>query len=174
MIEVELRSFLTKEQYDSLVCLFETYGNKIKEDEQITYYFSGAQDLRIQKSKNYSKIWLKKGGMHDDAREEIEIMMPIEEFENLERLFVQLGYEVETKWFRIRKQFLCRDIEVSLDYTKGYGYIIELERLCTEDAKEKVIEELKKKFEEIGLEVTPKEIFDEKYRYYKENWRNLI
>jgi predicted adenylyl cyclase CyaB len=174
MIEVEVRAFISKEKYDELVASFKRYGNQTSEDDQTTYYFSGPKDLRIQKGKNYSKIWLKEGKMHDETREEIEIMLPPEEFENLERLLLALGYNIEIKWFRKRMQFLCKDIEVSLDHTKGYGYIIELEKLATQDSKEQVLIDLKKKFLELGLEITPKREFDEKYAYYKNNWKSLV
>jgi len=60
-------------------------------------------------------------------REEIEIRFDRNEFEKLERLFLALGLNVEIKWFRKRHSFKWADIDVMLDYTNGYGHIIELE-----------------------------------------------
>jgi predicted adenylyl cyclase CyaB len=177
-IECEIRSFITKEQFEKLLSFFNDKAENLGNDKQITYYFSrkGSEDcdLRIQQNTNYSKIWMKKGKIHDEAREEIEIRFARDDFEKLEKLFLALGYEVEIKWFRARRNFKWDDIDVCLDYTRGYGHIIELEKMCLESEKEKVSEYLKMKMKEIGVALTPREEFDSKYTYYKENWKKLI
>ncbi len=173
-IEVEIRSFISIEQYVKLLNFFKTNAEFVKEDFQETHYFDSEQDLRIQKNNFGSKIWMKKGKIHDDAREEIEIKTKNEDFENLRKLFDNLGYGVNIKWLRERKQFSWNGIKVCLDYTKGYGYIIELEKIGSEENKEKILEELKQKMNELNIPLTSKEEFNEKYNFYKENWRDLI
>ncbi len=172
-IEVELRSFITKEKFEELLKFFSENSKLTKKDYQETFYFDHKEDLRIQKNNSYSKIWLKKGKLHDDAREEIEIKFNKEEFEKLEKLFNALGNNVKIKWFRERNQFDWNGIKVCLDYTKGYGHIIELERLSNEHEKLKNIELLKQKFKELDLEITPKEEFENKFNYYEKNWKTL-
>ena len=117
---------------------------------------------------------MKKGKLHDDSREEIEIKFDKSEFENLEKLFLALKYNTEIKWFRKRSQFKWDDITVCLDYTKGYGHIIELEKMCTEETKEREFEILKQKLQSLGVNISSKEEFNQKFQYYKENWRSLI
>ncbi len=173
-IEVEIRSFISKEKYEELLDFFKENSKQIKEDNQETHYFNCEQDLRIQKNNQGSKIWLKKGKIHDDAREEIEIFTRDDKFEELGRLFNNLGHEVEIKWLRKRNQFNWDGIKVCLDYTKGYGYIIELEKMSSEEDKENVLKELKNKLKELNIPLTPKEEFDEKFNHYKENWKELI
>lgn len=173
-IEVEIRAFISKEEYNKLLEFFKQNAELVKEDFQETHYFSGKEDLRIQKNNSGSKIWLKKGQLHDDTREEIEIKISGENFENLGKLFNSLGHNVEIKWLRKRNQFNWQGIKVCIDFTKGYGYIIELEKMSNEEDKEKTLEILKSKLKELNIEETSKEIFKEKYNYYKENWRNLI
>jgi len=175
-IEVEIRSFITEEKYEELLEFFKQNTEFVKEDFQETHYFDSEQDLRIQKNNAGSKIWMKKGQIHDDAREEIEIFTSEKEnnFENLGKLFNGLGYNIDIKWLRKRNQFNWNGIKICLDYTKGYGYIIELEKMSSEENKKEVLEELKRKLSELKIEETPKEIFNEKYNYYKNNWRNLI
>ena len=173
-IEVEIRSFITKEKYEELLEFFKQNAEFVKEDFQETHYFDCEQDLRIQKNNKGSKIWLKKGKIHDDAREEIEIFTQEDKFEDLGKLFNNLGHNVEIKWLRKRKQFNWSEIKVCLDYTKGYGYIIELEKISDEENKEKVLEELKQKLNELNIPLTSKEEFENKYNYYKEHWRELI
>jgi predicted adenylyl cyclase CyaB len=176
-IEVEIRSFINKEKYEELLEFFNKNAEFIKEDFQETHYFNCKQDLRIQKNNKGSKIWLKKGELHDDAREEIEIFVSKENennFKNLGKLFNALGHDVEIKWLRKRNQFNWDGIKICLDYTQGYGYILELEKISNEENKNQVLKELKQKLHKLNIEETPKEIFTEKYNDYKENWRSLI
>jgi predicted adenylyl cyclase CyaB len=173
-IECEIRSFLTKDQYDNLIEWFNKEAEFLGEDEQITYYFNSKQDLRIQKNNNFSKIWLKEGDIHDEHRKELEIRCDQKDFEKLEQLFLSLGYGVEIKWFRKRRAYKWSDIEVALDYTKGYGFIVELEKTTSEDKKEEAIDYLKNKLRELDISLTAKEEFNAKYEYYKQNWRRLV
>jgi len=172
-IECEIRSFLTPEKYDELVSYFKQNSQFLGEDNQTTYYFDGKEDLRIQKNDNYSKIWLKKGELHDEGREEVEIRCNKEDFDRLEELFLTLGYNIEIKWFRKRLSFKWEEIEVALDYTRGYGYIIELEKITSLENKDKTIEYLKQRLEELKIPLTPKEEFSKQYENYKANWQEL-
>jgi predicted adenylyl cyclase CyaB len=173
-IETEIRSFISKEKFDELLDFFKKNASLEKEDYQETFYFDCDEDLRIQRNNFFSKIWMKKGQIHDDSREEIEIKFDKDEFENLEKLFISLGYNIEIKWFRKRFEFKRDNITVCLDFTKGYGYIIELEKMCTEDAKIQEFENLKQKLKSLNVEITPKEEFNKKFLYYKENWKSLV
>lgn len=173
-IEVEVRSFISKEKYEELLKFFRQNSEILVEDDyQESYYFNCDEDLRIQKNKSYSKIWLKKGKIHDEFREEIEIKVENEYFEKLEDLFKILGYDVEIKWFRTRWQFLWEGINVSVDYTKGYGYIIEFEKIV-EDKPEQEYLNLKSKLEDLGIQISSKDEFDQQFKNYKENWKELI
>ena len=172
-IEVEIRSFITKEKYEHLLGFLAEEGKLVGEDYQETYYFDSDEDLRIQKNNFYSKIWLKKGKIHDDHREEIEVRLEKDRFPELERLFLALGYGVQIKWFRTRHTFDWQDVSVMVDYTKGYGYIIEIEKMSTEGGKARTLETLKGKMNALGIVLTPKEDFDSRYKHYKENWKEL-
>jgi len=172
MIEVEVRSFLSEEQYKQLLDFMKNNAKHLSDDSQTTYYFSGPADLRIQKGNDYAKLWLKKGKIHDKSREEFEVKFSRDDFEKLEKLMKELGYEVEIKWFRERKRFLWDGTKVTLDFTKGYGFIIELEKLTDKDA-ERIHAELEDKLKSLGVKLTPKEVFDEKFSFYKQNWKKL-
>jgi adenylate cyclase class IV len=115
--EVELRSFVDIDTYTNLLDFFHSHARFLNEDNQITYYFSGPHDLRIQKNDHYAKIRMKKGNLHDEMREEIEIRFEIDDFDKLKSLFLALGYDVEIIRLRKRIQFDREGIEVSLDDT---------------------------------------------------------
>lgn len=173
-IEVEIKSFISKEKYEELLEFFKANAEFVKEDFQETFYFDENSNLRIQRSNTGAKLWHKSGNVHDEFMEEIEIFTKREDFEKLEKFLNKLGHTVKIKWLRKRKQFNWNGIKVCLDYTKGYGYIIELEKISSEYEKERVLEELKQKINELNILITPREEFETKYNYYKENWRNLI
>jgi len=117
---------------------------------------------------------MKKWELHDHHREELEIKFDKEDFEKLEQLFINLWYEVEITWLRKRLQFDWDGIDVSLDFTRWYGYIIELEILTTDLEKDEALEVLRKKFTELEIPITPKEEFTQKYEWYKQNRKTLI
>ncbi|VVB79822.1 ADP-ribose pyrophosphatase [uncultured archaeon] len=173
-IEIELRSFISKEDYERLLRFFREKATLVKEDFQETHYFNSEQDLRIQKNNFGCKIWLKKGKIHDEAREELEIKLTKEDFEKVQELFAILNYGVSIKWLRDRKQFDWEGIKVCLDLTKGYGYIIELEKIGSELDKVRILEELRQKFIELRVPLTPREEFERKFEDYKNNWQEKI
>ena len=53
-IEVEVRSFISEDQYNNLLTFMQKNAKLIKKDNQITFYFSGEDDLRIQKNDFFS------------------------------------------------------------------------------------------------------------------------
>ncbi|MEK6812588.1 MAG: CYTH domain-containing protein [Nanoarchaeota archaeon] len=171
---VEVRSFLTKKQFTNLLTFFTTHATPVQEDDQETFYFSGDADLRIQRNSFYSKVWLKKGKMHDAHREEIEIRFQREDFPLLEQLFLTLGFEVSIKWFRKRSTFKWKDMTVCLDFTKGYGYIIELEKMVSSDEKESTHQYLKEQLQSLEISLTPREEFEQRFQHYKDHWKTLI
>lgn len=174
VVEVEIRSFISKEKYEELIEFFKKEGEFVNEDEQTTYYFDAPFDLRIQKNNFFSKIWMKKGKIHDEQREEVEIKFSKDDFERLEQMFLSLGYNIQIKWFRKRNNFKWQDIDVAVDSTKGYGYIIEFEKLVEENEKEKTLEFLKEKFNILNISMTSREEFDQKFNYYKEHWKEFV
>ncbi|MBS3093736.1 CYTH domain-containing protein [Candidatus Pacearchaeota archaeon] len=174
MIECEIRAFIPEEKYNELLDFFGKNAELVKQDAQETIYFDCKEDVRIQRNNFHSKIWMKKGLLHDDAREEIEIICKREDFENLQNIFSAIGLQIHIKWLRKRLEFFWKGCTVCIDFTKGYGYIIELEKLTTEDDREKAVDELREKLKSLNIIETSKEVFNEKYEYYKENWRMLL
>lgn len=169
MIEVEKRSFITKEKYDEIVLKLK---DNILETNQITYYFKGEKDFRLMHTKTYSKLWLKSGEIHDDAREEVEVYLDEKETSNTFKLLKSLGYEPEIIWFRSRKECDYKEIKITIDYTIGYGYIFEVEKLIEDDQNiEEAKSQLDNLLKEFNIEVSAKSQFSEKYEDYKINWR---
>jgi|SRR3989344_220140 len=174
MYEVELRSFITKEKYDELLAFFHKQAQFLTEDEQTTYYFDAPVDLRLQQNKAHCKLIIKKGAIHDEVKEEFEVPFAHDDFKRVHELLLALGYKVSVQWLRKRLAFRWEDVLVTLDDTKGYGLILELEKQCGTGEKDKVLELLAAKLGFLGITLTPKQEFDEKFVEYKKNWKTLI
>ncbi len=172
-IECEVRAMLDKDKFTELLAQFKETLTYLGSEEQETHYLSGNSDLRIQKNGSYAKVWLKKGRLHDEHREEIEVKVSKGDFSKLEQLFRALGHTVTIKWFRTRHSFKWDDVDVSLDYTRGYAYIIELEKISTISEQESTVTLLKDKLATLGIAQTHKEQFDDKFNYYKLHWEGL-
>jgi adenylate cyclase class IV len=171
MIEVELRSFISKETYEQLLSRLENEKYNIKETRQITYYFSGDKDFRLMTTKDNLKLWLKTGFIHDEARGEMTVIVDNEYKDQLLSMLTFLGYDIEIKWYRVRNEINYNNIDITIDYTHGYGYIIEAEIIVDDESKiEQSKDILKNLFNQFDIEVTDKQIFKDKYNDYKINW----
>src|SRR3989344_3564732 len=173
-VEVELRSFISKEKYLELLNFFKNLNLPFTKDFHETYYFDTKEHLRIYRTNSEAVLLFKKGKIHDEIKEEISIKFKREEFEDLEKLFLHLGLKIQAKWFRKRIEFKWNDINVCLDDTKGYGYILELEKISDELNKNKDLKILNKRLKELGIDLTPRDEFDKKYENYLKNWQTLI
>lgn len=173
-IEVEIRSFLTDIQYENLLIKLKTEVEFIREINEQTVYFSGEQDLRMRRNEDEAYLILKKGKMHDKYREEFEIKFEVVDFEKMQNLFETLGYKLEIKWLRKRLEFKQGDIKILLDNTKGYGKIIEIEKIVQKGEEKNTYKILENKLKEFDIRFTSKDDFNEKFEYYKKNWRSLI
>jgi predicted adenylyl cyclase CyaB len=174
MFEIEVRSFISNEEYEKLLKMLKNSGKFVEENFQITVYLDCKKDLRLQKNIHHAKIWLKEGKLHEGIREEIEVKFSKEDFEKILEIFLCLGFKVKIIWLRRRLKFELDDMKVCLDDTKGYGKIIELEVL-SEKFDEKLQNELERKLEDLlGRKPTPKSVFEQKFKEYSEKWRDII
>lgn len=174
-IEIEVRSFISRSEYKKLEKILRKEAKFMDSVKEETVYFKVKnKDLRIRKDKKQAYIILKEGKIHDDSREEIEIKLKKEDFSKIESLFKKLGCKDEVRWFRKRKIYKWKGVKVLLDDTKGYGLIIELEKVRTKKNKEKIHKELENKLKSFGIKITPKPEFDRKLQYYKNNWRKIL
>lgn len=172
-IEVEIKSFISKLQFDHLNNYFLKNAKLLYEDNQETCYFSGPKDIRSQKNKNAAKLIFKTGRVHDEQRGEVEVKIDKEDYDNLQLIARELGLNPEIIWYRDRKVFQWEDVEVSMDYTKGYGYILELEKLSNEAHKDHDLKLLKSKLRTLRIKLTSREDFEKAFEHYKKNWREL-
>jgi predicted adenylyl cyclase CyaB len=172
-IEIEARSFITASQYKKLEAKLNKIAKFLGEINEETVY-CGGERIRIRRDDNYSYLILKSGKIHDDFRDEIKVRFKRSDFEKLKEIFERLGFDIDVLWFRKRKIYDWKGIKVFLDDTKGYGKIIELERFGKEGQERKIHRNLVEKLSSLGVKITPKKVFEEKFNYYKNNWRKVL
>lgn len=172
-IEIEARSFITASQYKKLEEKLNKIAKFLEKISEETVY-CGKESIRIRRDQNFSYLILKSGKIHDDSREEIKIKFKRTDFEKLKEVFERLGFNIDVVWFRKRKVYDWKGIKVFLDDTKGYGKIIELEKIGKSGNERKIHEELEEKLKSLGVKITPRKVFDEKFEYYKNNWRKIL
>ncbi len=171
MIEVEQRGIVTEEIYNKLISMFK---KEIKTTKQITYYFSGEKDFRLMMTKDYNQLWLKEGKMHDDAREEIVVKIDPSYKDSILNMLKALSYSVKIKWYRVRNEVKYKGYDLTIDYTVGYGYVVEIEKIIKKDSMiNDTKEELIKVLGELGITPSNKEELNKVYEYYKENYITL-
>jgi predicted adenylyl cyclase CyaB len=174
-IEIETRSFVTKGEYKRLVKKFGKETKFLDSIKEETVYFKVARgDLRLRKNEKQAYIIFKEGKIHDAFRKELEIKCNKNDFKKIKELFEKFGFREQIRWFRERRIYQWGDAKLFLDNTKGYGFIIELEKIGNLKEKEKIHKELENKLKSLGIKITPKNIFDEKFEYYKKNWRKIL
>jgi len=172
-IEIEARSFITASQYKKLEAKLNEIAKFLGGINEETVY-CGEERMRIRRDDDYSWLILKSGKIHDDFRNEIKIQFKRSDFEKLKEIFKRLGFNIAVVWFRKRKVYDWRGIKVFLDDTKGYGKIIELEKIGKEGEERKIHRNLENKLKSLGIKITPKKVFNQKFNYYKNNWRKIL
>jgi len=112
MKEIEFKFLLNENERKSLINFLETNNaEKVREEEQDNFYYvaPGNLDLRIRRTDNESILILKKGWMHDEDREEVEVECKREDYAKLDEILRALGYKYDTKWYRKRTEYKYQD-----------------------------------------------------------------
>jgi adenylate cyclase class IV len=170
-VEVEVRAFTTKEQYDELLVKLAGSFELVEHTRQITKYLDTLVDTRIQVSTHGGRVWQKLGQMHDAAREELEVLMSKQDARRMLQIFENIGMKVKVTWFRERRSFLDGPYRISVDETIGYGRIIEVESQCEPSDVTQRRQDVLRKLHALGFEPTDRKCFDSAYSEYLQTWR---
>lgn len=130
-IEVEYRAKFSKGKYEKLLKFLSLHGKDLGADDKRVWFFV-MPDKLLKVTHNISsksgKITLKltKIGKGNNF-EEIEFPIGEESVELAIRLFIELGYKYLLEPEILRHNFLFKDVELALKYSKTWGYHLELE-----------------------------------------------
>ena len=173
MIEVEKRAFLDKDEHQRILDFFLQVSKVEKDERQITTYYDCDADLRLMVTNtSHAQLWLKKGEMHDSYREEFVVRYNKDDYDCFRKILDILNYNISIKWYRSRKVFKWKDVVVTIDYSVGYGYIIEIEMEVERKSEiSKAEEYIDSIFRSLNVNITPKQQFKEKFKDYAFNWK---
>lgn len=173
--EIEVKFVLGDKEKATLQEFLDSTGitpHKVETQDNFYYKAQDNLDLRIRRTDSEAFLILKKGWMHDENREEIEVRVAREDFEKLDTILTNLGYEYDTKWHRERTEYRYEAFTIVVDFNAGYGWVAEIEKVVGEGEEDAAKKDILDLAEKIGLEPTPPEVFDNMYKYYKENWQH--
>lgn len=146
----------------------------VKNETQDNWYYKAQKqlDLRIRRTDNKAFLILKNGWMHNVNRDEIEVKTARANFNNLDKILTSLGYKYDTKWYRKRSQYKLGNLNITIDFNAGYGWVTEIERITKKGGEKKAEEEILKFAKKIGIKPASQKLFDKMYKFYKKNWRH--
>ncbi len=173
-IEVEARCLITEKKYNQLIKYFDKNAKLLEKFHDETAYIDGKESMRLRRDEKNSYIILKSGKIHDEFREEIEIKANRNDFKNLEKLFSAINHPVSVYWDRKRRVYLWRGFKSFLDKSRGYGCMLELEKICNKNNQEVSYNKMLQALKTIDLEPTDKQKLNKKFNNYLRNWKKLL
>ena len=104
------------------------------------------------------------------ARIEIEERLPLS-LDELDQLILSAGFSYQAKWSRQREEYLCKNINVTLDKNAGYGFLAEFERVVDDLSKvETARAEIRALMQELGIEELPQARLERMFAHYNAHW----
>jgi len=171
-IEIEVRGPLPPEKIKSLIGLLEKEGKKITEKDRIlidysTFLDGGVEnrkkDIRLRSTNGVPEVIVKMGEWSGtEQRKELSFSGKPGEFDTLVKVFAALGFIKGMLCVRKSKVYEYKGIEFAVVEVPGHSYYYEAEKMA--DAGEdggKIMEEIKKVCQELGLEMFDKKSFFE-------------
>jgi len=158
--------------------------------EVISSHLSGLADVKlgemVQQAKSFSVRTRDKDGAvyfvvkasvgadtsdNGVARIELEEKLDLS-LEELDKLVLSAGFSYQAKWSREREEYLCKNVNVTLDKNAGYGWVAEFELVVkdaaqVEDARRQVLALMG----ELGAGELPQERLERMFSFYNSHWQ---
>lgn len=151
MIEIEKRGLLAEEKYNELLSFLDVHAKSLGEDnKEIVYYIYDDKLLKVVNnlSKDSAKISLKMNKLGDGvATLETEVEFDSRDYSKMKYIMDIIGKAPQTiEGIQKRKNFIYKDCEIAMKWSKDYGYHFEIEKV-TEDSNE--VKELEKEIDSV-------------------------
>lgn len=105
------------------------------------------------------------------ARIEFEEKMDMS-LDELDKLVLLAGFTYQAKWSREREEYLCKNVNVTLDRNAGYGWLAEFERVVDDASKvETARAEVRALMQELGVEELPQARLERMFSFYNSHWQ---
>ena len=173
-IEVEIQTVVAGKDWPRLKKFFDRNAKFLGEHKDRTAYFEKNGRIRIRMEPAWAYFVFKSGKMHDRARKEIEIKFSKKDARLAEKFLNSLGFPVQIRWERVRRKYLWNGVTVTLDDTRGYGKLLELEKMSAAGGQERTFKLLVKRLKFLRVKPTSRENLNRKFRNYIKNWRKFF
>jgi len=105
------------------------------------------------------------------ARIEFEEKMSMT-LDELDKLVLSAGFRYQAKWSREREEYLCKNVNVTLDKNAGYGWLAEFERVVGDPKDvEGAKKDVKDLMGQLGVEELPQDRLERMFAHYNKNWQ---
>jgi len=129
------------------------------------------------RQKNDEVLLIVKGSLddvsaaHSHHRMEFEGVVPLD-IDQLDDLILESGWLLEAKWQANREIYSALGLTVDTIVTPGYGYMVEFERVVTDDSsREEAHQQILDVMESLGVEELPNDRLERMFAYYNEHWQ---
>jgi len=179
LYEVEVSSLLKPAGYKRLYKYLEKNSKLINKEEAETVVLAASQgDLRLVRANDKVKLICKTGDVFQEVRAEMEVLVDIKDADKLEEIFLALGFKIACQYKKKRVHFRWQGTKISLDNIKGFGLMIEMEKLVdarlVKKSEIELREKLQKLLDSLEIPTTPVVKLNKMYRNYLDNWQVLI
>ncbi|EKD29595.1 MAG: hypothetical protein ACD_78C00345G0002 [uncultured bacterium (gcode 4)] len=107
------------------------------------------------------------------ARIEWEMDFPGTHIDTVDQILLDVGFEYQAKWSRMRDEYCYGDTTVCIDRNAGYGYLAEFERVVEDTGEiETIKKDLRSLIESLGFSELPQDRLERMFAHYNANWHD--
>lgn len=107
------------------------------------------------------------------ARLEVEVRTPKLSLEQLDALVIGSGLAYQAKWSRERREFIYRELNVSIDKNAGYGFLAEFEAIVEDrGAIEPTRNMIYSVMANLKVSELPQDRLERMFAHYNKNWQD--
>lgn len=129
------------------------------------------------RQKNDDVLLIAKGSLdatsaaHSHQRMEFEAIVPLT-IDQLDDLILASGWSLEAKWQANREIYSALGLTIDTIVTPGYGYMVEFERVVTDDSsREEAHQQILDVMESLGVDELPNDRLERMFAYYNQHWQ---
>ncbi|EKD27078.1 MAG: hypothetical protein ACD_79C00891G0001 [uncultured bacterium] len=163
MLEIEKRGFLTKKKYYELIKFFNKNGRFLGDDDKdVVYYIFNNKLLKAVHniSKKNAKISLKMNKIGDGSVfPEIEVIFNEKDYPKIKFILDKItNPDKIMKGIQKRKNYIYRDCEFAVKWSKDWGYHFEVEKVVeNKKVVAGVLREIESIVSELGINIMSEE-----------------
>lgn len=159
---MEKRTFIEDNFKEKILQFLDAKSLKKEIEKQIIYFYHVEADFRIIKTKDYIKMNLKSD--HVNELEKTVFISP-KYTQDVIDIFYNLGTAIEFKRYRIRHKYIYKNMYITFDENLKFGNVLRI--------RSNNIEDISALFEELNINPTSMELFEERYSKYRIEWSEL-